>query len=86
MIIKDLRLPVCHSKEQLQKKIERQCGKGCQYRILRRAIDGRKSPVCYCYTIEAAAKGEAFAPKPRLEIPQSTLKNRPKDAFLQYRI
>ncbi|MBQ7934834.1 MAG: hypothetical protein IJ333_00575 [Clostridia bacterium] len=78
MIIKDLRLPVNHTQEQLEKRIQKQSGL-CNptWKLLRRSIDARKDPVCYTYTIEAAAKGEAFSPAPVLEIPRSALQKRP---------
>ncbi len=78
MILKDIRLPVSHSPEQLQKKIEKQGRiRSAKWRILRRSVDARKSPVCYNYTIEAVSKEQDFAPRQPLEIPASTLKNRP---------
>ena len=78
MIIKDLRLPVNHTQEQLEKRIQKQSGL-CNptWKLLRRSIDARQDPVCYTYTIEAAAKGEAFSPAPVLEIPRSALQKRP---------
>ena len=78
MIIKDLRLAVDHSPAQLQKKIEKSSGiREANWRILRRAIDARKQPVCYCYTIEAVGQGEAFEEREPLVIPKSKLKQRP---------
>ncbi len=78
MIIKDLRLAVDHSPAQLQKKIEKACGfRNADWRILRRGIDARKQPVCYCYTIEAVAQGDAFEERKPLEIPPFTRKMRP---------
>lgn len=78
MIIKDLRLPVDHSSEQLEKKIEKAAGfKGVRWQVLRRSVDARKTPVCYTYTVEAIRKGEDFAPRPALEIPRSKLTKRP---------
>ena len=78
MIIKDLRLAVDHSPAQLQKKIEKASGiRSAQWRILRRAIDARKQPVCYCYTIEAVEQGKFFEERKPLEIPKSTLTKRP---------
>lgn len=78
MIIKDLRLPANHSPEQLLKKIEKQSGiKGPKWKILRRSIDGRKSPVLKVYTIEAVAQNCSFEEQPPLAIPPSTLKERP---------
>ncbi len=78
MILKDIRLPVSHSPEQLKKKIEKESRlNDPSWRLLRRSIDARKSPVCYTYTVEAVQKGEAFQKEPSLEIPKSTLKKRP---------
>lgn len=78
MIINDLRLAVDHSPAQLQKKIEKASGiRNAQWRILRRAIDARKQPVCYCYTLEAVRQGEAFEERKPLEIPKANLKQRP---------
>lgn len=78
MIIKDLRLAVDHSAAQLQKKIEKAGGiRNAKWRILRRAIDARKQPVCYCYTVEAVPQGEPFEERKPLEIPRSRLKQRP---------
>ncbi len=77
MIIKDLKLPVNHTPEQLRKKIEKQLGQKADWRLLRRSIDARKDPVCYTYTVEAVAKGTPFAPTPALEIPKKMFGKRP---------
>ncbi len=78
MILKDLRLPVSHTPEQLKKKIEKQSRiKGARWQILRRSIDARKMPVCYTYTIEAVPHGAPFSEQEPLEIPKSQLKMRP---------
>ena len=74
MIIKDIRLPVSHTPEQLKKKIEKQSRlRNPEWRILRRSIDARKSPVCYTYTVETAP----FEKREELAIPPSRLKKRP---------
>lgn len=78
MILKDIRLPVSHTPEQLQRKIEKKSQlRSPAWQILRRSIDARKTPVCYTYTVEAVAQGEGFAPQPPLELPASRLKKRP---------
>ena len=78
MIIKDLRLPVSHTEEQLLKKINKSAGfSGGKYRILRRSVDARKTPVCYNYTIEAVREAETFEKRPQIEIPKSALSSRP---------
>ena len=77
MIIKDLKLPVNHTPEQFQKKIERQLGRKADWKLLRRSIDARRDPVCYTYTVEAVPKGEAFTPVPVLKIPRSAVAKRP---------
>ncbi len=77
MIIKDLKLPVDHSPEQLQKKIEKQLGQKAHWRLLRRSIDARKDPVCYTYTVEAVAKGTSLPEEPALEIPKKAFGKRP---------
>lgn len=78
MIIKDLRLPVSHTADQLQNKIKKQSRlQAPQWKLLRRSIDARKSPVCYTYTVEAVEKGEPFSPREKLQIPPFALKTRP---------
>ncbi len=78
MIIKDLRLPVSHSPEQLHKKIKKAAGfTPAAWRLLRRSIDARKQPVCYTYTVEAIAQGEAFLEKEPFIIPKARFKQRP---------
>ena len=78
MIIQDLRLPVDHTPEQLKRKMDKAAGFSVtQWRLLRRSIDARKSPVCYQYTVEAVARGEALTPKQELAIPPSRLAKRP---------
>ncbi len=78
MVLKEIRLAVDHSAAQLQKKIEKASGlKAPAYRILRRAIDARKMPVCFCYTVEAVAQGEAFEERKPLPIPRAQFKKRP---------
>ncbi len=78
MIIKELRLPVGHTAEQLQKKIEKAAHlRAADWRILRRSIDARKEPACYSYTIEAVAAGAPFEERPRLAIPKAQLRQRP---------
>ncbi|MBQ8894398.1 MAG: hypothetical protein IJ043_08330 [Clostridia bacterium] len=74
MIIKDIRLPVGHTLGQLKKKIEKQSRQQApEWRILRRSIDARKSPVCYTYTVETAP----FEKRQELAVPPSRLKKRP---------
>lgn len=78
MIIKDIRLQADHTPAQLMKKIEKLSGlKEPKWRILRRSVDGRKTPVLRVYTIEAAAQGSPFEDRPPLAIPSSTLEERP---------
>ena len=78
MIINDIRLQVDHSPAQLQKKIEKASGiPNARWRLVRRAIDARKQPVCYCYTLEAVAPDQPFAEREPLRIPKSNLKQRP---------
>ncbi len=78
MILKDIRLPVSHTPEQLQKKIEKQSRlKAPRWRLLRRSVDARKAPVCYTYTVEAVEQGGTFEEREPLAIPQAKLKKRP---------
>ena len=78
MIMKDLRLPADHTPEQLLRKIEKQSGiKNPDWRILRRSVDARKSPVLRIYTVEAVVKENPFAESKPLQIPPSRLKERP---------
>ena len=78
MILNEIRLAVNHTEDQLVKKIEKQARlRNPAWRILRRAIDARKIPVCYNYTIEAVPQGSAFEERKPLAIPQSRLKQRP---------
>ena len=78
MILKEIRLAVDHTPDRLLKKIEKASGlKAPAYRILRRAVDARKAPVCYCYTVEAVKQGEAFEERAPLAIPQARLEKRP---------
>ncbi len=78
MILKDIRLAVSHTEEQLLKKIEKQARiQNPKWRILRRAIDARKSPVYYHYTVEAVTQDESFVEQASLIIPRSRLKRRP---------
>ncbi len=78
MIIKDVRLPVNHTPEQLQKKIEKRTHISLpKWKILRRSVDARKSPVCYNYTIEAVVQGTYFSPYMPMELPQKVFKKRP---------
>lgn len=78
MILNHIRLPADHSAEQLLKRIEKHSRiRNPKWKILRRSIDARKSPVFYCYTIEAVRQGDCFMPYTPLEIPSSTLTKRP---------
>lgn len=78
MILQDIRLPVSHTPEQLLKKIEKQSRiRSPKWRLVRRSIDARKTPVCYTYTVEAVAQGENFEPREPLAVPTSELKKRP---------
>ncbi len=78
MIMKDLRLPADHTPEQLLRKIEKQSGiKAPKWRILRRSVDARKNPVLRIYTIEAVGKEQSFEEQKSLQIPASSLKERP---------
>ncbi len=78
MILKDLRLPVDHTPEQFKKKMDKAAGFSvANWRLLRRSVDARKDPVCYTYTVEAIAPGEAFARVPRLTVPHRTFDRQP---------
>ncbi len=78
MILNEIRLAVNHTEEQLLRKIEKQSRlRDPAWRILRRAIDARKSPVCYTYTVEVVPRGKAFEARKPLAIPKSKLKRRP---------
>ncbi len=78
MILNHIRLPAGHTPEQLLKRIEKHSRiRNPKWKMIRRSIDARKSPVCYCYTIEAVRQGEYFMPYAPLEIPKSTLTKRP---------
>ena len=78
MILKDIRLPVSHTPEQLLKKIEKQSRlKAPKWRLVRRSVDARKAPVCYTYTVEAVERGTDFEPREPLAVPRAVLKKRP---------
>ena len=78
MILNEIRLAVNHTEDQLVKKIEKQARlRNPAWRILRRAIDARKAPACYNYTVEAVPQGSPFEERKPLSIPQSRLKRRP---------
>lgn len=78
MILKDIRLPVSHAPEELKKKIEGLSRiRDPRWRLLRRSIDARKTPVFYVYTVEAVEPGAAFSREPGLTVPKAGLKKRP---------
>lgn len=78
MLLKEIRLPVDHSADRLQRKIEKISGlKDPNFAILRRAVDARKDPVCFCYTVEAVPKGEALTRHQSPVIPKAQFKKRP---------
>lgn len=78
MIIKDIRLQAGHTSEQLEKKIEKLSGiKNPKWKLIRRSVDARKQQVMKVYTVEAVPPGGSFEEHPPLEIPASTLRERP---------
>lgn len=82
MIINNLKLPFCHTKEQLEHKIKQKSGykKVCSYKIRKKSIDARnKSNILYVYTIEVCTEREEFIEKKLLfdEIKEINHKTRP---------
>ena len=74
MLIKEIRLLVSHSHQQLHKKIQKLSHRqNPEWRVVRRSVDARKSPVCYNYTVEVAP----FEKREELSIPPARLKHRP---------
>ena len=74
MLIKEIRLPVSHSHQQLHKKIQKLSRRqNPEWRVVRRSVDARKSPVCYNYTVEVAP----FEKREELSVPPARLKHRP---------
>ncbi len=70
MIIKDLKLPVSHTPEELLHKINQQTAfRQTDWRILRQSIDARKVPAHYIYTVEAIERGTLFEEAVPLAIP-----------------
>ena len=77
MRISGITIPVTQVQD-LSTAIRKKCGKKpTSWRILKRSIDARKTPVRFVYNLEVSFDGFPLPPIPRLSIPPKTSKHRP---------
>ncbi len=73
-----IRLPVGHTEEMLDKAIYKMCGKvPTEVHIKKKSIDARKGKVSFLYSLDIGFDNDPLTEEPRLEIPQVRSKDRP---------
>lgn len=77
MQINGITIPVTQPQD-IAAALQRKCGrKATSWRILKRSIDARKTPVRFVYNIEAVFDGQELPPLERLKVPKVQSDTRP---------